>query len=435
MRIAYRHLLLASLLVSLHSASPIRALDLHEKIDPLAKPLVEDGQVVGLVIGVYSKGETQIFAYGETAKGSGLKPTGRTVYEIGSATKAITGVLLADMVRRGELKIDAPLQSILPTDVKLDVYDGKPITLEQVATHSSGLPRLPDNLAPADAANPYADYTPKWMHEFLRKHKLRRAPGKYEYSNLAMGLLGYELARSRKQTYEQLFVERLARPLGMNDTRITLDADGRKRLAPPYDAALAPNKNWDIPTLAGAGGIRSTVVDMLKFVEANLAADDGPLTKSLRLAHEKRHTAEGGPAMGLGWHIAGDGVTRWHNGMTGGYASWVSVVPDRNFGVVVLANTATDKITELGEQVTRVAFGIDVPPPKRHKLVVVPLATLKSYEVTSLPSTRSLSSPVRSLCLCVSYPSGEAASWQLCGEKSTFSFLLVAALPRCTTNL
>jgi serine-type D-Ala-D-Ala carboxypeptidase/endopeptidase len=359
-----------------------RALDLRDKIDPLAQRLVDDGNVVGLTIGIVRNGEKQILAYGETAKGSGKKPAGRTVYEIGSATKAITGVLLADMVRRGEVKLDAPLQSLLPSDVELDVCEDKPITLEHVATHTSGLPRLPDNFSPEDSKNPYADYTAERMHDFLRKHKLRRPPGEYEYSNLGMGLLGYELARSQDTTYEKLFIERIAKPLGMKDTRLTLNGDQRKRLAKPYDAALKLDKNWDIPTLAGAGGLHSTAVDMLKFIEANLTDDDEPLTQTFKLSHEKRHTMDDDLAMGLGWHIARDGVTRWHNGMTGGYASWVSVVPQLDLGVVVLANTATMKVTELGEQLTRVACGIEVKPPKRREPIAVAVETLKSYEGT-----------------------------------------------------
>ncbi|HEX6962702.1 MAG TPA: serine hydrolase, partial [Lacipirellula sp.] len=153
-----------------------------------------------------------------------------------------------------------------------------------------------------------------------------------------------------------------------------------RRLAKPYSESLTPNSNWDIPTLAGAGGLRSTADDMLKFIAANFGDEDDPLTQSIRLSHEKRRTADDGPAMGLGWHIAHDGVTRWHNGMTGGYATWASVVPDRNVGVVVLANTATGKITELGEQLTRVACGIEVKPPKKRTAVAVDAETLKSYE-------------------------------------------------------
>ncbi len=254
-----------------------------------------------------------------------------------------------------------------------------PITLEHLATHTSGLPRLPDNLAPADASNPYADYSVAQMYAFLNGHKLRRPPGEYEYSNYGMGLLGQVLARHASTTYEQLLIERIAAPLKMYDTRITLDERRRQRLAPPYSLALQPAKNWDLPTLPGAGAIRSTCHDLLKFIQANLADDEQPRTQALRLAHRARHKMADGQAMGLGWHIARDGVTRWHNGMTGGYHGWLAVAPGRNVGVVVLANTATMRITTFGEQVTRIALGLEVKPPPPHQVVDVAPAVLASY--------------------------------------------------------
>jgi serine-type D-Ala-D-Ala carboxypeptidase/endopeptidase len=371
-----------ALALILGASRSVQALDLRSTIDPLAQPLIDDGQAVGFVVGIYQKGKTQIIGYGETEKGSGDKPTGRTVYEIGSATKAVTGVLLADMVRRGEVKLDDPLQKYLPEEAKLKLFEDKPITLEHVATHTSGLPRLAGNMAPADPTNPYADYTPELLHEFLGEHQIERAPGKYEYSNLAMGMLGFELARSKGQTYEELLSERITKPLGLKDTSVKLSPSQRKRLAKPYNAALKLDKNWDLPTLAGAGGVRSTAVDMLVFLKANLAEDEKPLTQSMKLSHEKRHTMDDGLAIGLGWHIARDGVTWWHNGMTGGYASWTSFVPEHDVAVVILSNTATHKITELGEQLTRVACGTEVKPPKKREPVAVALDTLKSYEGT-----------------------------------------------------
>ena len=356
------------------------AVEFRDKIDPLVQPVIDDGEAVGIVVGVLRDGEQYVYGYGEVQKGKGEAPTGDTVYEIGSSTKAITGVILADMVRRGEVKLDDPLQKYLPRKVKGPIFKDQPITLEHVATHTSGLVRLPDNMKFADPQNPYADYTGKQMYQFLAKHKLRRAPGEYEYSNFGMGLLGYELARHLGMKYEQLLTERITKPLGMKDTAITLTGGQRKRLAKPYDAELKPQKNWDIPTLAGAGAVRSTAADMLKFLEANLAEDDKPLTESMRLSHEKRHKMDDGQAMGLGWHIHPDGITRWHNGKTGGYASWISIVPEYDAAVVVLANTATDKVTELGGQLTPVACGLEVAPPKKRKAVEVDLATLESYE-------------------------------------------------------
>jgi D-alanyl-D-alanine-carboxypeptidase/D-alanyl-D-alanine-endopeptidase len=371
--------ILCSLTLFAAIVAPVYGLDLHSQIDSLAQPLVDNGDVVGMVVGIIRDRETQVLAYGETTKGSGKAPNATTVYEIGSVTKAFTGVLLADAVLAGSVKLDDPVQKYLPSSVKMPVADGEPITLEDLATHTSGLPRLPDNLAPQDALNPYAAFAVKDMYEFLNGHKLRRPPGGFEYSNFGMGLLGHVLALEAGQTYEDLVVERIAKPLGMNDTDITLSASQRARLAAPYDAMRKPNKNWDIPTLAGAGAIRSTVNDMLKFLQANLAEDDTALTKAMKFARVKRHDIPGGLAIGLGWHLARDGITWWHNGMTGGYSSWMSVVPSKKVGVVVLSNTATLKTTELGEQVTRVTCGIPVKLPAERKEVPVDARVLESY--------------------------------------------------------
>ena len=355
------------------------ALDLRPQIEPLAQPLTRDGAVVGLVIGVVKDGQTQILAFGETAKDSGKAPDGKTVYEIGSATKAFTGVLLADAIQSGRMKLDDPVQKYLPKQVKMPSVDGKTITLEHLATHTSGLPRLPNNFRPKDPTNPYADYTGKNLAEGLNKLKLERAPGEYEYSNLGMALLGQTIVLKSAKSYETLLKERIAGPLDMEDTSIKLNASQRQRLAPPYNAKLEPDHNWDLPTLAGAGAIRSTVDDMLKFLQANLAEDDAPLTKTLQLARTKKHTMKDGLAIGLGWHLARDGVTWWHNGQTGGYASWMSVTPKLGIGVVVLSNTATDKITQLGEQVVQTAAGVQVKLPVERKEMAVDPAVLEKY--------------------------------------------------------
>lgn len=276
------------------SPSTGNALDLQAEIDPLAQQLLADEVAVGFVVGIYKDGEEQVIPYGETKKGKGAAPDGETIYEIGSVSKAFTGVLLADLVLRGRVKLNDPYQKYLPAAAKAELKNPTHITFQHLATQTSGLPRLPDNMRPADIANPYADYTFQQMFAFLKEHKLRRPPGEYEYSNLGVGLLGVLLARREKTSYEELMVARIAKPCGMDDTRITLSEQQRQRLAPPYDAALQPAKNWDLPAVAGAGAIRSTTRDMLKFIQANLAADDQPLTKAFRLSHEKRQAIPGG---------------------------------------------------------------------------------------------------------------------------------------------
>ena len=153
-----------------------------------------------------------------------------------------------------------------------------------------------------------------------------------------MGLLGYALGEHAGKSYEELVVERICRRLDMKDTTTTLSKDQKRQLASGISAFGLPAMNWDLPTLSGAGGIRSTLDDMLKFLRANLAPDKSPLAKAIRLSHLPRFTvhepSEKEPfkvEIGLGWHITtDDGLSIiWHNGMTGGYASYVGFVPDK----------------------------------------------------------------------------------------------------------
>jgi CubicO group peptidase (beta-lactamase class C family) len=372
------YLLLSILLID--DPSNGYALDLQPAIDPLAKQLLAAEGAVGFVVGIYKDGEKQVIAYGETEKGKGIAPDGDTIYEIGSLSNAFTGALLADLVQRGRVKLGEPMQKYLPKSAKTDLKNTSHITFEHLATHTSGLPALPDNLQPADIKNPYSDYSFKQMYAFLKDHELRRAPGDYEFSNFGMGLLGVLLAGRERMSYEALLIEHIAKPCRMADTCVKLSSRQRRRLAPPYDAALQPAGNWDMPALAGAGGIRSTTKDMLKFIAANLADDDKPLTKALQLSHKKRHTMPNGPAIGLGWLILPDGITLCLDGMTGGYSAWLAVVPARDFGIVVLSNTAAPQVPEFGAKITQIALGETTEPLAASPAPQVTLEVLKKYE-------------------------------------------------------
>jgi len=184
-----------------------------------------------------------------------------------------------------------------------------------------------------------------------------------------MGLLGYALAVRAGKTYEELLIERICQPLGLNDTVITLSPDRRARLASGISLFGLPAMNWDLRTLAGAGGIRSTMRDMLVFARANLSPDGTPLAEAIRLTHEPRFTVaehdDKNPTkieIGLGWHITTTGDGRqviWHNGMTGGYSSYVALVPDKQLGVVVLCNTASFEVDKFGNEVLKELLAID----------------------------------------------------------------------------
>ncbi len=237
-------------------ATIVRAADVVEraKIDALAQPLAEGGFVYGMAVGLVNEQGTQIVGYGRTSEQDPSPPAADTEFEIGSITKVFTGLLLAEMVERKQVELDEPVARLLGDSFTIPKRDEHEITLVQLATHTSGLPRMPNNFKPKDPLNPYADYTVEQLAEFLAKHKLGREPGKRSsYSNLGMGLLGHALAVKSGKSYEALVRETICQPLGMNDTMITLDAGARKRLAQGHDADGRPAANWDIPALAGAG--------------------------------------------------------------------------------------------------------------------------------------------------------------------------------------
>jgi serine-type D-Ala-D-Ala carboxypeptidase/endopeptidase len=302
------------------------------------------GPEAAIVFGWVDASGARVVAEG---KGPGNKPLdGSSVFEIGSASKSFTCVALADMVKKGEVKLDDPVAKYLPKSVHMPSRGGKQITLADLATHTSGLPRMPGNVKPKDPYNPYADYAVQQMYAFLSSYELKRDIGaEFEYSNLGVGLLGHALALKAGSSYETLIVRRICTPLKMTDTRITLSADQKARLVPGHGPDGKPAKNWDIPTLAGAGALRSTANDMLKFIAANAGLTKSDLYAAMELSHEERHEAGSSVlSVGLGWHILHrtGGAIVWHNGQTGGYHSFVAFDKSAQQGVVVLANFANE---------------------------------------------------------------------------------------------
>jgi CubicO group peptidase (beta-lactamase class C family) len=336
-------------LILLTLASPCLAAHLEKgEVDELAAPVTKSFLVKGCVIGVIEEKGRQVYGYGLTTDG-GVRPDGKTVYEIGSISKTFTATLLALMVKDGTVRLDQPVQELLPAGVKMPIKDDVPITLEQMTTHMSGLPRLPENWNPADVNNPYADYGSKNLYEGLASLKLAHKPNlDYEYSNLAVGLLGQVLALKAGTRYEQLLVDRICTPLGMNDTRITLDDRLKARLAHGY-VGQTPVASWDFDALAGAGGIRSTADDMLNYVAAEIGLVDSPLAPAMKLTQEVHFKMTTGKTdTGMVWNIGRRTGARYHGGQTGGYRCFVAFVPEKKIGVVILSNSSTTLIEQVG---------------------------------------------------------------------------------------
>jgi serine-type D-Ala-D-Ala carboxypeptidase/endopeptidase len=367
------------------SAAAQSAFPPDSTIQALLEDRVGDGRAAGIVLGLVEADGSSRILYAGTA-GPGRTLGGESIFEIGSITKVFTGVLLADMARRDLVSLNDPVARHLPSEVTVPARGEWQITLEHLSSQTSGLPRLPDNLRPADVRNPYADYTTTQLYEFLAGYALPRDPGEqFEYSNLGVGLLGHALALRAGTSYEALLRERVLQPLRMEDTGITLSLAARTRVAAPHEAGGDTVPLWDLPTLAGAGALRSTTDDMLKFAEAALRGS-GPVPDAIRDAMRPR-AAAGTPAMsiGLGWiRLATDGATIvWHNGGTGGSRSFLGVVPAAGTAVVLLTNSGGPGSDDLALHLLNPALPLAPPPRQAVEVSAVILATyVGTYELT-----------------------------------------------------
>jgi D-alanyl-D-alanine-carboxypeptidase/D-alanyl-D-alanine-endopeptidase len=349
----------------------------------LAERIDKEHQSVGIVVGIIEPKGHRLVTYGGLDKGDPRPLSGDTVFEIGSVTKVFTSLLLADMVERGEVALADPVAKYLPASVKVPQRGGRAITLQDLATHTSGLPRLPANLTPKDQANPYADYSVEQLYQFLSTYELTRDIGStYEYSNLGGGLLGHTLARRAGMDYETLVKTRICAPLEMTSTGITLTPEMKTRLAVGHDASMVPVPNWDLPTLAGAGALRSTANDMLSFIAANLGYKKSTLAPAMAaMLKIRRPTGSPGLDIALGWHIFthdGNDII-WHNGGTGGYRSFVGYDAKARAGVVVLSNAETNTgVDDIGHHLLDKNFPL-APPPQAHKEITVDPKLFDSY--------------------------------------------------------
>lgn len=307
----------------------------------LVEPLLADEWVHSLAVGVIDGAARGVERFGSEAG------EGPTLYEVGSISKLFTAVTLAVLVERGLVRLDEPLSHLLP---------GAPeaITLEGLATHTSGLPALPGNLTPADPSNPYADYTEADLShalaEFAKNGVGRR---RFEYSNFGFGVLGHALARRMDSPYALLVKRELLEPLAMNATTVSLGADANAVLVQGHDADGNAVGAWDFAALAPAGGWRSSIDDMLRFLHANIELRDDSLGRALRATHLIGRAIPGEPRTALGW-LATDEGWLWHNGETAGAHAFIAFSPESKRGVVILADTATRVIDELGMAIMRV---------------------------------------------------------------------------------
>jgi CubicO group peptidase (beta-lactamase class C family) len=332
--------------------------------DQIQQLLVEQLTPIGTgaVVGVIEPGGQRVVTWGRSGAASGRPLDQHTVFMIASLTKVFTSLILADMVTRGEVGLEDPVSKYLPSGVRMP-QRGRPITLVDLSRHWSGLPSMPTNFALDGTPNPYSALTEKEFYAFLSSYELPHEPGIPVYSNVGVSLLGKVLARRAGTDYESLLTQRVLSPLGLNSTSITLTPDQQARLAPGHDRYGDPVDSWDLLTMPASGGLRSTVHDLLQFLQYNISLDT-PLRSAMELQRA--------PSRSLGWGrsmLGGEAVYQ-HEGGKEGYQSAMIFNPARGTGVVLLLNgrSGASPMT-LARQLLYSVAPLPAPAPKPGKPV------------------------------------------------------------------
>lgn len=325
-----------------------RLIDIDRVVNESANKFMSDRHSVGLSVGIIKDGRSRTYNFGEVEKGTKKRPSQHTIYELASITKTFTGALLAQAVVEGKVKLDDDVRKYLDGSYPNLEFEGKPIRLFHLINHTSRLPFvMPDRPELFRNPDPYelpkiltaieSGYTRENFYEDLHKVKLDKEPGtEFKYSNSAAQLLGYILEKVYRMPYERIVLKKIARPLGMTETKITLTASERTRLAKGHydNGSIAL---YGTPQTQAAGALRSSVSDMLKYIRYHLNEND----EVIRLSHQTTWGDIKYYASGLNWQMnkTSAGHRRiWQNGGSFGFSSYCAVFPELRLGIVLLAN-------------------------------------------------------------------------------------------------
>ena len=299
---------------------------------------IEAGAIVGLSIADVVDGEVSYHGHGRISGDRPTAPDRHTRYEIGSITKAFTNLLLAELVAKGVVDYDTTIAELVPQWTYANPQVGN-ITLEQLATHTSGLPRLPANLSPSNPDDPYADFGADDLRQALATVRADQTLAhQYAYSNLGVGLLGYLLGVATETDYETALRHHVLEPLGMN--RTTPGCEGGN-VAPGHSGGKTV-PHWTLDALAGAGALCASTAELVKLVDVYLG-DRSPLAHAVSADLEVQHPA-GDMHVTRVWHVAerGGSTVYWHNGGTGGYRSFLGFDPNAGEAHILLSNSSAD---------------------------------------------------------------------------------------------
>ena len=313
---------------------------LSDTVVKIIEENVENGKHQSLFVAMIDeKGIQQYFA-GHTKNG-GDPIDENTIFEIGSVSKVFTNLLLADMIEKDEINLNDSIDKFLPEGVNTPTYNGKKITLLDLSTHTSGLPRWPEGFSTRDT-DKTKDYDREELYEYLTNAEITKEIGsEYSYSNIGTSLLGHILSLQAEQSYEDLLKERVFDKFEMNSTCVKKCDAFLDRFTTPHRLGFQVDEINLTDDLAGAGEIRSSGKDMTSFLSYVMGLKESEMKDSIKLTHRIHHQITDQSFIGLGWHITQfeDRTIIWHNGATIGSTSFVGFDPESKQGVVVLSNS------------------------------------------------------------------------------------------------
>lgn len=321
----------------------------HDSIKSIIKQEVINKRSKSIVVGIINANGRQILSEGRLSDENPALPDSNTIYEIGSITKVFTSLLLADMSLKHQLSLTDPISKYLPKSLKTPVKNGQEITLLNLSTHRAGFPRNAFNLDPKNLDNPFADYTINRLYEYVSKFEpSREINSRWEYSNIGYALLGHILSLVAQNDFDTLVNQSICKPLNMNSTFFSLPQKLRN-VATGHTEYGMPTNDWDL-LLAGGGGLRSNVNDLLIFVAANLGFIKTDLHPAMELCHVPQAKKDGNDGyITMGWTLRNDRGEQilWKDGGTGGYRTFLGIDIKNRFGVVVLSNS-NNSVTDIG---------------------------------------------------------------------------------------
>ncbi len=360
---------------------PVQSADLPP--DTEIQRMVDDRVVtyhdaVGLVVGVIEPGGRRLFVRGPAQVGNDDPVDGDTIFEIGSVSKVFTALALADAAHRGELSLTDPAVKYLPAGTTLPQHGPRPISLLDLATHTSGLPNIPPNVAVTDFNNPNADLNKDQLLKSAAAYEVTQDAGKtYLYSSAGYQLLAMAVADVEHTDFETVLKSHIFGPLKMTGTHFAASLEEKDKISAGYDPHLQPVPHERLPTLPGSGGLRSTANDLLNFLAANLGLAPSPLAPAMAdMIKTQRQTQYLELKAAVGWHVANlhNVEMVWENGQTAGYRAFIGFVPKKRIGVVVLSNSA-NTIDDIGVHI----LDTDTPLRPLHREAEIKPSQLDNY--------------------------------------------------------